>query len=122
MRRYPNKMELVRDMPGRGTVTFLIIVNVAVWFERSLHAKELGHSTQDDFYGILPAVLQTNINLPLLLFFRLVILINDTFRWDPWGHHLSQLSALFPNGPRMTIGGGGIGKRGRTIGRGDAPI
>jgi len=72
MRRYPNKMELVRDMPGRGTVTFLIIVNVAVWFVRSIHAKQISHNTEDEFYGLLAAILQTNINLPLLLFFRSV--------------------------------------------------
>jgi len=72
MRRYPNKMELVRDLPGRGTVTFLIIVNVAVWFVKSMHAKQISHNTEDKFYGLLAAILQTNTNLPLLLFFRSV--------------------------------------------------
>jgi hypothetical protein len=57
-------------MPGRGSLTFLIIGNVTVWIVRTALVKELSSSTQIEYYGTLTWLLLLNLNLPLLLFFR----------------------------------------------------
>lgn len=70
LRRYPSERSHLVDMPGRGSLTFLIIGNVTVWIVRTALVKELSSSTQIDYYGTLTWLLLLNLNLPLLLFFR----------------------------------------------------
>lgn len=42
LRRYPSKREHLDEMPGRGAITFLIVVNVVVWICRTMQAKQVG--------------------------------------------------------------------------------
>jgi hypothetical protein len=70
LRRYPSKQRHLHDMPGRGTVTFLIVANVTVWICRTALVKVVTVSTMIDYYGTMAWLLIVNINLPLLLFFR----------------------------------------------------
>lgn len=41
LRRYPSKRKHLDEMPGRGSITFLIIGNVVVWICRTMQAKQV---------------------------------------------------------------------------------
>lgn len=41
LRRYPSKREHLDEMPGRGSITFLLVVNVVVWICRTMQAKQV---------------------------------------------------------------------------------
>ena len=70
LRRYPVSLKDAKEMPGRGTLAFLILGNLSVWILRTVLTKNLQLPVQDSFYGMVAWHLLMNINLPLLLFFR----------------------------------------------------
>ena len=70
LRRYPLSQSHLELMPGRGVITFLIVANVTVWICRTALVKAISSQTMIEYYTILPWLLLSNINLPLLLFYR----------------------------------------------------
>ncbi|ESO12669.1 hypothetical protein HELRODRAFT_159246 [Helobdella robusta] len=70
LRRYPISVEDAHEMPGRGTIAFLIVGNLSVWVLRTALCKNLQMPVQTVFYGEAPWLLLMNIHLPMLLFFR----------------------------------------------------
>lgn len=70
LRRYPCSEEHVTNMPGRGTIAFLIVGNLSVWVLKTVLDKAVDMTTPGDFYGEVAWLLIMNLNLPLLLFFR----------------------------------------------------
>lgn len=69
-RRYPSTRRHLDAMPGRESVTFLIVGNVVVWIGRTMQTKQAPQQTELDYYDDITWLLLININLPLLLFFR----------------------------------------------------
>lgn len=69
-RRYPSTRWALDAMPGRESVTFLIVGNVVVWIGRTMQTKQAPQQTELDYYDDITWLLLVNINLPLLLFFR----------------------------------------------------
>ena len=70
LRRYPMKTSQLVSKPGRTSLTFLVIGNIAAWIFFSTLAKS--HQLQDtaiNLFGELPWIVLSNITLPLLLFF-----------------------------------------------------
>ena len=63
-------MHEATEMPGRGTIAFLIVGNLSVWIFRTILCKNLLLPAQIDFYGEMGCLLLINIYLPVLLFFR----------------------------------------------------
>ena len=70
LRRYPASLDDAKNMPGRGTLAFLIVGNLSVWILRTILCKNIDTPVQTLFYGKIAWHLLMNINLPLLLFFR----------------------------------------------------
>ncbi|KAK2178963.1 hypothetical protein NP493_521g00004 [Ridgeia piscesae] len=59
-----------REKPGRAIVTFLLIVNLALWILRTFQVKTIALEDHLEFYGVPAWPIILNINLPLMLFFR----------------------------------------------------
>ena len=70
LQRFALSKHQEREKPGRGTVTFMIIVNVGMWVFKTLQVKIITQGPQEDFYGETPWRIILNISLPLMLFFR----------------------------------------------------
>ena len=69
LRLYSATKENLKEMPGRGTITFLIIGNITLWVFRTIQVKEIEMGIQEDFYGTLAWLFIMNLCLPLQLFF-----------------------------------------------------
>ena len=70
MRRHSINAEQIEKKPGRGTITFLIVANVAAWVFKTFQEKNLSVQDEQLFFGDIAWALILNINLPLLLFYR----------------------------------------------------
>jgi len=70
LRRYPSKLSHLTDMPGRGTLAFIVIANISIWILRTIIPKSIEMDTPTNYYGSVAWLLIMNINYPLLLFFR----------------------------------------------------
>jgi len=79
VRRYPLSAEHVKRMRGRGLFrmrgrglfAFLVVGNLAVWLLKTMvNAKGMDVEFLEIFYGPVAWMLLSNINYPLLLFFR----------------------------------------------------
>jgi len=90
LRRYPSDIEHVEQMPGRGAITSLIIVNAAVWVFRTILAKGSDMDSQETFYGKVPWLILMDVNLPLSLFFRFHSAICFA---DVWHHAYAALES-----------------------------
>ncbi len=71
LRRVSLTAEQLHKMPGRGSLTFLILSNVTLWVTRTTQVKTLDlDDLARDVYGDLVWLMIINISLPLLLFYR----------------------------------------------------
>ena len=70
LRRYPATIDQATEMPGRGTMAFLIVGNLSVWILRTILCKSLQLPVQMNFFGHVGCLLLIDIHLPLLLFFK----------------------------------------------------
>ena len=70
LQRFSSREDQRLEKPGRGTVTFLLILNVAMWIFKTFEVKELWLERQREFFGETAWPMIVNINLPLMLFFR----------------------------------------------------
>ena len=70
-RRKITKMEHFESKPGRGTITFLLILNLAMWIVNTFELKHAeNHPIHRYYYAPLSWKLITRLSLPLLIFFR----------------------------------------------------
>jgi hypothetical protein len=69
LRKYSATKENLQQMPGRGTITFLIIGNITLWVFRTVQVKEVEMGIQEQFYGQLAWLFIMSLCLPLQLFF-----------------------------------------------------
>ncbi|CAL8068347.1 unnamed protein product [Calicophoron daubneyi] len=70
-RRCAGSTTHVQDKPGRTMVTFLLILNLAMWFVNTFEVKRAdNHSIHIDFYTGMAWKIITHIALPLIVFFR----------------------------------------------------
>ena len=59
------------EKPGRSIITFLLILNLALWLVNTFMLKEsYGFTIYEDFYGALPWVIMLNLALPLAIYYR----------------------------------------------------
>jgi surface polysaccharide O-acyltransferase-like enzyme len=59
------------DKPGRQVVTFLLIVNIALWFVYTFEVQKIEDSpVQRNFYGFGAWAVIHRLLLPLCIFFR----------------------------------------------------
>ncbi|XP_041359648.1 proton channel OtopLc-like [Gigantopelta aegis] len=60
-----------KQKPGREFVTFLLMVNIAMWIINTFEVQQSeANPVQIDFYGILPWNIFTHISSPLAIFYR----------------------------------------------------
>lgn len=59
-----------KEKPGRGTISFLLVANVAAWVFKSFQEKSLAIQEEKAVFGDIAWPLILDITLPLLLFFR----------------------------------------------------
>ncbi|CAH1981762.1 unnamed protein product [Acanthoscelides obtectus] len=61
----------VRKKPGRQLVTFLLVVNIALWVVNRLkNNRSVSHPNQMDFYGVLAWNIITHVSMPLVVSYR----------------------------------------------------
>ena len=71
LRRYAGRKSLLRTRPGRSTITFLLIANVAMWLFKTFQLKDAEiESFPEKFFGFLPWTLMTHACLPIMMFYR----------------------------------------------------
>ena len=70
MQVYSHRPEQRREKPGRGVITFLIILNLSFWVFRSFGEKNVSMEVMDGFYGVTPWQIIMHFSLPFMLFYR----------------------------------------------------
>ncbi|VEN61277.1 unnamed protein product [Callosobruchus maculatus] len=61
----------MRKKPGRQLVTFLLVVNIALWVVNRLkNNRSVSHPNQMDFYGVLAWNIITHVSMPLVVSYR----------------------------------------------------
>ena len=61
----------IRDKPGRGSVTFLVVANLAMWMFTTFQLKQVAEDSMARvYYGELAWSLITHLCLPLLMFYH----------------------------------------------------
>ncbi|CAH8601156.1 unnamed protein product [Heterobilharzia americana] len=70
-RRCAGTLEHVQNKPGRTMITFLLVLNLAMWFVNTFEVKHAdNHSIHIDYYSSMAWKIITHIALPLIVFFR----------------------------------------------------
>ena len=71
MRRHSSTHDHVIHKPGRSAVSFLLVLNIAMWLVNTFQLKELTFSkVMIHFYGQLQWILISQMFLPLAIFYR----------------------------------------------------
>ncbi|XP_027239094.2 proton channel OtopLc [Penaeus vannamei] len=71
MRRCSNSSELRHKKPGREVITFMVVLNVALWLLQTFEVKTVGsNSAMYLFYGKEMWTLLSHLTLPFALFYR----------------------------------------------------
>lgn len=82
LRTMPACKKQAQEMQGRGTIAFMVLVNVSAWILRSLRSKELTLGTMTYLYPDGLWTIGTCIFLPLLLFFHFYSSVCLADIWD----------------------------------------
>uniref|UniRef100_T1GRX6 Otopetrin n=1 Tax=Megaselia scalaris TaxID=36166 RepID=T1GRX6_MEGSC len=70
-RRQAVKPEDIRKKPGREIVTFMLVVNLAMWAISTLEkSRAESHPIQLNFYGLWAWTIITHVSMPLAIFYR----------------------------------------------------
>lgn len=70
-RRTTNSADQQRRKPGREVVTFLLVVNFAMWTVSTLDKSRADvNPVQLHFYGLWSWIIITNVSMPLAIFYR----------------------------------------------------
>ncbi|VDO80338.1 unnamed protein product [Schistosoma curassoni] len=70
-RRCAGTLEHVQKKPGRTMITFLLVLNLAMWFVNTFEVKHAdNHSIHINYYSSMAWKIITHIALPLIVFFR----------------------------------------------------
>ncbi|KAG5441351.1 Proton channel OtopLc [Clonorchis sinensis] len=70
-RRCAGSVAHVHNKPGRTLITFLLILNLAMWFVNTFEVKRAdNHSIHIDYYTGMAWKIITHISLPMIVFFR----------------------------------------------------
>ncbi|CAH8866697.1 unnamed protein product [Trichobilharzia szidati] len=70
-RRCAGTLEHVQNKPGRTMITFLLVLNLAMWFVNTFEVKRAdNHSIHINYYSSMAWRIITHIALPLIVFFR----------------------------------------------------
>nr|CAD7199297.1 unnamed protein product [Timema douglasi] len=71
LRRCCNSQSLRKRKPGRELITFLIVVNVAMWISETFDVKSVDkHDLRYDFYGKGLWSIIKHVTVPLIVFYR----------------------------------------------------
>ena len=71
LHRCAHLKEHEKQKPGREFVTFLLMVNIAMWIINTFEVQQSeANPVQIEFYGILPWNIFTHISSPLAIFYR----------------------------------------------------
>nr|CAD7423612.1 unnamed protein product [Timema monikensis] len=71
LRRCCNSQSLRKRKPGRELITFLIVVNVAMWISETFDVKSVNkHDLRYDFYGKGLWSIIKHVTVPLIVFYR----------------------------------------------------
>lgn len=63
--------EQFRKKPGRETITFLLVTNLAMWAINTLEKSRAdSHPIQLHFYGLWAWTIITHVSMPLAIFYR----------------------------------------------------
>lgn len=70
-RRQAVSPEHIRKKPGREIVTFMLVVNLAMWAISTLEkSRAESHPIQLNFYGLWAWTIITHVSMPLAIFYR----------------------------------------------------
>ncbi|XP_075156741.1 proton channel otopetrin-like c [Haematobia irritans] len=70
-RRQAVTPEHIRKKPGREVVTFMLVVNLAMWAISTLEkSRAESHPIQLNFYGLWAWTIITHVSMPLAIFYR----------------------------------------------------
>ncbi|TNN13321.1 otopetrin isoform 2 [Schistosoma japonicum] len=70
-RRCAGTLEHIQKKPGRTMITFLLVLNLAMWFVNTFEVKHAdNHSIHINYYSSMAWKIITHIALPLIVFFR----------------------------------------------------
>ncbi|VEL42290.1 unnamed protein product [Protopolystoma xenopodis] len=70
-RRCAGTLTHVRTKPGRTLITFLLILNLALWIVKTFEVKRAdNHVIHISYYTGIAWTIITHISLPLIIFFR----------------------------------------------------
>jgi len=70
-RRCSNNRRLRFTKPGRGLITFIIVLNLAIWILNTFERKSVDkYHSPHNFYGKFIWMIITHTTLPLILFYR----------------------------------------------------
>lgn len=70
-RRQAITQEHIRKKPGREIVTFMLVVNLAMWAISTLEkSRAESHPIQLNFYGLWAWTIITHVSMPLAIFYR----------------------------------------------------
>ena len=70
MKRYSDRKEDQVNKPGRGVITFLLMLNVCIWLHKSFTEQVMSVDLMESFYGLVPWQIIMHTTLPLMLFYR----------------------------------------------------
>ena len=71
LRRCAHLREHEKQKPGREFVTFLLMVNIAMWIINTFEVQQAeANPVQIDFYGVLSWNIFTHLSSPLAIFYR----------------------------------------------------
>ena len=70
MQVYSHNAQQRREKPGRGVITFLIIVYVSFWIFLYFGEKNVSMKIMDGFFGVTPWQIMMHFSLPFMLFNR----------------------------------------------------
>lgn len=83
------------EKPGRGTIAFLIILNISIWLFKSINIKQQTRTVHENTYGSVAWPLIFNGFVPLMLFYH----FHSSVMWaDIWEHAYKRSEWLeFPS-------------------------
>ena len=71
LRRCSNDPKTMKRMPGRNTITFLIVGNLGVYIMETMLLKSYGYQkAKIDYYGADSWTVLSHITLPICIFYR----------------------------------------------------
>ena len=70
MKRYSDRKEDQVNKPGRGVITFLLLLNICIWLHKSFTEAQMSVDLMQSFYGLVPWQIIMHTTLPLMLFYR----------------------------------------------------